>query len=566
MAKMKDIKVTRIDNLLIEKFDDEIDMSDTTYVKGSSSYFSRALAATALMMINKIESNEASIHITDGRDDFGIDSIYINNIQKTITVVQSKHRDNGSSTISRDEILLFEEGVRKLINSDYEGMNSKIQNLKSDLDFALTKSDFKIVLCLIYTGGELNVTLEKKINKFISEINGKEDEIASLRIINIDDIYTYVVVNQFEDQINIDDLCVQRLNYFDDPQETYYGLIKAADLVKIYKKYNNRIFSSNIRYFKGDTKVNEGIEEIIKTQKKYFHLYNNGIKAICKKIFRKPIHRTSYDIGEFELEGFSIVNGAQTTGTLAKFSTEELEDVYVFITIVSLENSEIDDLSKQITTLSNTQNKIEFVDFAALDKIHSNLKAQLKADGKDYVYMAGDEQPINCISLYSLTNALCCWKSIELSAYIKNGYNKVFKNLTKKPYTDLFSKDLSQYLAWNVAYYYEKITSLIIEKSHMAEGLDYSIPTHGFRFISNLVFDYLWTDNDEYTRVYLNFENDVNKIDEYIVEVIQALKSILSTEYKDEIIPNLFRTKKTAKELKQKVIDKLNEKVIIISN
>lgn len=211
-------------------------MSDTTYVKGSSGYFSRALAATALMMINKIESAEASTHITDGRDDFGIDSIYINNVQKTITIVQSKHRDNGTSTISRDEILLFEEGVRKLINSDYEGMNNKIQNLKGDLDFALTKSDYKIVLCLIYTGGELNVALEKRISKFISEINGKEDEIASLRIINIDDIYTYVVVNQFGDQINIDNLYIQRLNHFDDPQETYYGLIKAADLVKIYEK------------------------------------------------------------------------------------------------------------------------------------------------------------------------------------------------------------------------------------------------------------------------------------------------------------------------------------------
>lgn len=110
------------------------------------------------------------------------------------------------------------------------------------------------------------------------------------------------------------------------------------------------------------------------------------LKLFVKK-FRKPIYRTSYDIGEFALEGFSIVKRAQTTETLAKFSPEELEAVYVFITIVSLENSEIDDLSKQITTLSNTQNKIDFVDFASLDNIHSNLKAQLKADGKDYVYI-----------------------------------------------------------------------------------------------------------------------------------------------------------------------------------
>ena len=88
MPKVKDIKVTRIDNLLKEKFGDSINMDDTKETIGSSCYFSRALAATSLMMINKIEAEDAALSITDGRDDFGIDAIYINDNQKTITLVQ----------------------------------------------------------------------------------------------------------------------------------------------------------------------------------------------------------------------------------------------------------------------------------------------------------------------------------------------------------------------------------------------------------------------------------------------------------------------------------------------
>lgn len=559
MSKVKDIKVTRIDNLLKEKFGNSINMDDTNETIGSSCYFSRALAATSLMMINKIEAEDAALSITDGRNDFGIDAIYISEKQKTITLVQSKHRENGTSTISRDEILLFEEGVRKLINSDYDGMNERILKLKNDLDCALTKSDYKIILVVIYTGGDLNISIYKKLDRFVSEINGDGGEIASLRVVKLEDVYNYVVINRFEDKINIENLTIHKLNHFDVPQETYYGLIKASELVQIYIKYGNRIFSSNIRYFKGDTKVNDGIQEIIRTQKEYFHLYNNGIKVICKKIIRKPIYKTSYDIGAFEIEGFSIVNGAQTTGSLSKFTEEELEQVYVFITIVSLENSQIDNLSEQITTLSNTQNKIEFVDFTSLDKFHLNLKNLLKADGKDYIYVDGDVKTIDCITLYSLTNAICCYKSIELSAYIKNGYNKLFKNIKSKPYTELFEKSMTQYFAWNVSYFYEKIIDLILSKANNDKGLQYSIPTHGFRFIANLVFDNIWKDNDSFKNQYLNFEDYYQVIDTYVDEIIEKLIVILNNdEYKDKMIPNIFRSKKAAKDLKNKVMISLD--------
>lgn len=558
MAKQINIKVARIDNLLKDKFGTKIDMSDSTEPLYSSCYYSRALAATALMIVNKISLDAAASCITDGRDDFGIDAIYINNQQKIITFVQAKHHDGGTKTISRDELLLFEEGVTKLVNSDYSGVNSRILKMKNELDVALTKSDYKLVFCLIFTGGELNSAIDAKFKKMIGKFNCDNDELATAKILNLEEIYNYIVVNHFEEKVSIDNFCLTKLNHFESPQDMYFGLVKATDLVGLYKKYGNSIFSSNIRYFKGDTKVNEGIIDVISNKPSKFILYNNGVKAICESITRLPLNKTSYDVGYFKIDGFSIVNGAQTTGSLSTFSDEQLENVYVFITIISLENSDDKELANDITTLSNTQNKIEFIDFASIDPWHQKIKSELWADGKEYVYMDGESPSINSISLYTLTNALSCFLSVEASAYVKNGYNSIFKDISKPAYKKLFNSGVNHYFVWNVATFYDRTYKLIESKALSKTSYEYSIPIHGVRFICNLVFDYLKGKNVIFEQNYLNYDDYLEDVDSYVNKLIPVIKDELVSSYKDEIIPNVFRTKKKSKSIKEAVLLRLN--------
>ena len=111
----------------------------------------------------------------------------------------------------------------------------------------------------------------------------------------------------------------------DTPFKAYYGSISVSAIGEWYNQYGNRLFAKNIRYYKGSTEVNQGIKDVLKNEPDNFFYYNNGIKLLCKKITRKALHGTTREMGLFVLEGVSLVNGAQTTGTIGTIFAESPE-------------------------------------------------------------------------------------------------------------------------------------------------------------------------------------------------------------------------------------------------
>ena len=556
----KNLKVGRIDNILKDRFGEKIDMSNTSDPLYSSCYYSRAIAATAIIDVNRVDFDTAAKAITDGGNDMGIDAIYVNKVQKVITFVQAKHHDKGTKGISKTELSALEEGITNILNSNYEEANHYILSHRDELEQCLLRDDYRLSICIAYTGAELNASVKKKFDKIIDSFNKDGTDFASGVILDLNKLYDFVVVNQFKEKLKLENFCIEKLNHFENPQNAYFGLVSGATLAKLYKDNGNSIFSSNIRYFKGDTTVNEGIEEVIKTKSDKFVLFNNGVKVICDKITRLPLNKTSYDVGYFNIEGFSIVNGAQTTGSLSKFSESELEKVKVFITIISLEGNDDEELANDITRLSNTQNKIEFIDFATLDPFHLKLKKDLLADGKNYSYVDGDNGSQDGITLYDLTNAICCYKSVELSAYVKNGYNKIFKDIKSEQYKGIFNQSVTQYFAWNVTTYYTNITKLVIARSVGAISLDYAIPVHGTRFVVHCIFEKLWNSDSNIDNKYLDFEDDKDKIGILLDKLLPLIKEAYVDLYNGEIVANVFRAKKKSIKVKKSVFEKYKEK------
>lgn len=87
-----------------------------------------------------------------------------------------------------------------------------------------------------------------------------------------------------------------------------------------------------------------------------FYYYNNGIKLLCKSIKRKAKDSTTNATGLFALEGVSLVNGAQTTGTIGSLfldNPEQVSKAIVMIQIIDLSSVDTE-TATQITRLSNT--------------------------------------------------------------------------------------------------------------------------------------------------------------------------------------------------------------------
>lgn len=82
---MPNLKMLRIKTKLDELFEDKIDLSDTkNSEEQTNKYYTRAIAALALIMRCGINYDVAAQSVTDGYHDMGIDAVYNDTAQKKI--------------------------------------------------------------------------------------------------------------------------------------------------------------------------------------------------------------------------------------------------------------------------------------------------------------------------------------------------------------------------------------------------------------------------------------------------------------------------------------------------
>ena len=113
-------------------------------------------------------------------------------------------------------------------------------------------------------------------------------------------------------------LSIEKPGWVTEPYETVYGCIRIADLAAIWKDHEKRLIAANLRGYKGRTEVNEGIQKTIATEPQHFYYLNNGLTAYCERMEIENVDRADANRKRVTVYGFSIVNGAQTLGSIAK--------------------------------------------------------------------------------------------------------------------------------------------------------------------------------------------------------------------------------------------------------
>ena len=102
-----------------------------------------------------------------------------------------------------------------------------------------------------------------------------------------------------------------------------------------------RLTAKNLRQFKGLTEVNESISKTLTANAERFWYFNNGITILCESLRKKPLGGPNNETGTFECRSASVVNGAQTVGTIgdvAKSNSLAMSGGRVLVRLVSLEN------------------------------------------------------------------------------------------------------------------------------------------------------------------------------------------------------------------------------------
>lgn len=544
---MSVIHVRQIKNHLYKNYEGKIELKDVKSGDERQSHFlSRALAAYSIQYIAGIDTDVASQSITDGSEDNGLDAIYYDERKKVLYISQSKWMHEGSGEPSNGDVKKFIAGLKDLFNLSFERFNKKIKLKKDIIKQAMWDSATKYEVILTYTGvNELSGPSSRDFEDFLAEMNDTSP-VVHFTVFNQRPLYLSLTAGLTGEPIDLM-IVLKSWGLIQEPYKAYYGQINGVDVSSWWDKYRNRLFARNLRDVLGDTDVNEEIEKTLSKSPSSFWYFNNGITIVCKDIEKNMVGGNDRDFGNFHCKDISIVNGAQTVGTIGKFGEkhkDELEEVFVPIRIISLSGAN-GLFGESITKANNRQNKIENRDFVSLDPEQMRIKTELAIDGINYNIMRSESVIKNEISfdlIESTTAMSCASTNVSVVVQLKREIGKLWEDISKASYKTLFNSSVSGLYLWRCVQIQRKIDKYI---EVLAKGLgvnrDYSIVIHGNRLISLLVFNEL--NPKDFNDVNIDFQTVIE--DEHINELVNKyfglLKMKVDAHYGNSVLPTLFK-------------------------
>lgn len=451
-------------------YDELLDFSDITGFDFSKKEHvdmavSRGLNAFVIEYLTGCTSKEAALAVTDSGDDNGIDALYYDKNTNCLYVCQAKYDHDGKGEPDLGSVKKFIGGFKNLLDLRFEKFCEKIKRRQAEIEAILDEPALKVKLLLIYTGVN---RCQKNVDEFEElkeELNDFDEEDTWLSYEYFTQKELYEILTSANVTSIDTDIIIHNYGFAEATSpKACYGQIAASDIGELWKKYGSRLFSANIRNLLSKSEINDSMLNTLKTASRLFWYYNNGITMICDQFEKKKIGGANRKTGYFDVKNISIVNGAQTTGTIGAYyltlpeSTAEqaLEDAFVQVRIIQTKDSsgnEVEDeLSKSITINNNMQNKIIARDFASQTELQKRLKTELELEGITYHISRGDNEvsDANNFSINEAGRARCNTLGIKYMMIAHRGTNThLFKRIGSNEYNAVFNETLSGIEVWN---------------------------------------------------------------------------------------------------------------------
>jgi hypothetical protein len=401
---------------------------------------SRSLAAFAIEKMADLTTTQASDCVLDGGDDSGIDAIHFDRQNNILWLIQSK----ANHAPDQGETLKFCNGVRYLVAARFDRFSQGFARLQPDVEEALQTRGLHIEGCVVHQGDRLGLHAAADLESLKTELNifGERFRWQDL---NLSVVYGWLTAEHTVSPIDVT-LTLESWFGIDQPRRAFYGTVTADQLASLYETHGKAIFEKNIRHYLGGQEVNLAIEATVEDHPEELFFLNNGLTAVCS--FIEPTPGATNQIGVFHLDGFSVVNGAQTVGSIAtvKNTTGALSaNAKVMITLIEV-GSGADNVGQEITRARNTQNAIRGLYFAALDPQQERLRQELAISGITYYYRPSAEATMggqNVITIEQAAIALACFSGlVKTVVAAKKGSGQIYER-TGPFYPTLFNESLS---------------------------------------------------------------------------------------------------------------------------
>lgn len=502
---------------------------------------SRGLNAYVIAHITGCSPLDAALSVTDSGDDNGIDAIFYDSQENCLYVSQAKYDHDGKGESDLGSVKKFIDGFNDLLEVRFEKFCNKIKKRQAEIETILEKPGLTAKLLLIYTGVNRNQKNIDEFEQLKENLNDCGTEWVSYEYYTQKELYDILTAENGE---SIDtQLVIHNYGFAEgSAPKAYYGQIAASDIGELWKQYGSKLFSANIRNLLKKSDINDGMLHTLESASRLFWYYNNGITIICDHVEKQKIGGRDRSTGVFPVKNLSIVNGAQTTGTIGAYYTslseEEIEksfsEAYVQVRIIQTKddagNEFENEFSKSITINNNMQNKIVARDFASQTALQKRFKVELEQEGIVYHISRGDDEisSANHFSISEAGRARCNTIGIKYLMIAHRGTNTyLFKNMESNEYKAVFNEALSGIEIWNTVLI-QKVIDEVLNKEKKGNPDIRDILVYGKDYLSYLVFRKMWKKISR-TDILEIKDSDKEKTRNYILDMAKKISPHVKT-------------------------------------
>ena len=268
--------------------------------------------------------------VVDGPDDKGCDVVYIDRDQRSVIIAQSYQSTTAKLAAQDSKAATLRQGISYLIEVPLESVPERLRASASTLRSAILEGNIdQIFVWFVHNcPGSANVAkeikaVEQTVHSIVSSRYGEQtisvfgEEISSETLEKLyTDTNTPILVNDLISFEAESGLVFDELDW-----NCLVVPLQLRLLQDLYKKHKTNLFSANVRDFlvvkAGDSNINYQMQKSLNDMPRNFFVYNNGLTILTHRTEREEISKTKVRV---TIHGISIVNGAQTTGTIGTSS------------------------------------------------------------------------------------------------------------------------------------------------------------------------------------------------------------------------------------------------------
>ena len=348
---------------------------------------SNGLGIFALQLFFKVEDalTTAAEAITDGPDDKKADIVFVDREQHIAVIAQCYSTDKPATSAAANKASDLNTALTWYLTSPISDVPERIRPTATELRQAISDGDIKQLyvwfvhnlpesanvkneISAVKTAAQValkSIPKGSQVKVFAKEVGTETLEalyIETQSPILVDESFTIPITGGYKTGAT--------------SWEAFVTSIPAKFLHTQFKKHGQRLFSANVRDYLGEKKgnkdINKGIRTTLEDSSTDFWAFNNGITALVHS-FKEHKTKTKHAL---VFSGLSIINGAQTTGSIGEASKAPVDSALVPARFIKTANSE---LLHDIIQFNNSQNKIVASDFRSRDAVQKRLRDEVAA-------------------------------------------------------------------------------------------------------------------------------------------------------------------------------------------